>query len=92
MLDTGTFDSKAGLGVSAIVDQHHLHIGSRRYVKQQGADVSPFTDSARQLAADAKTPFYYLVDNELTVLVAVSNPIRDALRTLSIRCWLQACK
>lgn len=76
LIDAKQFVASPGLGVSAMVDGHQLHIGSMRFLREAGVDVDVFQDAANQLAVRAKTPIFAAIDGTPAAMLAVADPIR----------------
>ncbi|AUZ04894.1 copper-transporting P-type ATPase [Vitreoscilla sp. C1] len=72
------FESHTGLGIAALTDAHHIHIGADRYMQQLGLDVSVWQVQAKALAAAGKSPLYVAIDGVLAAILAVSDPIKPS--------------
>ncbi len=70
----------AGNGVRAVYDGQVLVGGHRTFV-QEYADVSAAEDSAAALAADGKTPLYFVLDGSLIGLIAVADRLKEDSQT-----------
>ncbi|WP_232787750.1 heavy metal translocating P-type ATPase [Paraglaciecola sp. MB-3u-78] len=71
------FASLSGMGVEATLQNKKLLFGNEKLMKQQGIAIDKFVDKAQQLAAEAKTPMYFAVDEELAAVIAVADPIKS---------------
>ncbi|MGE4368295.1 MAG: heavy metal translocating P-type ATPase [Burkholderiaceae bacterium] len=71
------FESVTGMGVHARADGHDIHVGADRYMQQLGLPVHHFEDDAARLAREGKTPLYAAIDNTLSAMIAVSDPIKE---------------
>ena len=71
------FKAIAGHGVQAEVDSKTLLFGNEKLMHSNNIDLGDFVEKAQQLAAEAKTPIYLSVDNQLAAIIAVADPIKD---------------
>lgn len=71
------FDAITGKGVTGYLNGEHLLFGNEALMHQFGIDVSVAVEQAGTLANDAKTPMYFAVDQKLSALIAVSDPIKS---------------
>ena len=74
------FAAVPGYGAEAKVNGRQIHVGADRYMARLGLDVGPFSDVARRLADEGKTPLYAAVDSRLAAALAVSDPIKPGAR------------
>lgn len=87
------FQTKPGLGVSALVDSKPVLLGNSDWLTQQGILIGERERSQAQLlAADGKTIVYVALDSILVGLIAVTDTLRpdakatvDRLRQLGLR-------
>lgn len=77
LLQVSQFNAIAGHGVEARVDSARLLFGNEKLMKKQGIDLGDFVNQAQQLAAEAKTPMYFAVDEKLAAIIAVADPVKD---------------
>ncbi|NQZ05176.1 heavy metal translocating P-type ATPase [Idiomarina sp.] len=71
------FNAIAGHGVEAEVDGKSLLFGNEKLLRERQVELGNFVEKAQGLAAEAKTPMYFAVDNELAAIIAVADPIKD---------------
>jgi Cu+-exporting ATPase len=71
------FNAIAGHGVEAKVDGKSLLFGNEKLLRERQIELGNFIEKAQELAAEAKTPMYFAVDNELAAIIAVADPIKD---------------
>ncbi len=71
------FNAIAGHGVEATVEEQTLLFGNEKLMRERQIDLGEFVDKAQQLAAEAKTPMYFAVDNKLAAVIAVADPIKN---------------
>ena len=86
------FESVTGMGVHAVVDGAHVHVGADRWMRELGLDVAAFAASAERLGSEGKSPLYVAIDGRLAAVVAVADPIKtttpaaiDALHRLGLK-------
>jgi len=70
------FQAKTGSGVWGVAGGRRVHIGADRYMRKLGIDAQRFSDDARRLADEGKTPLYAAVDGRLAAMLAVADPIK----------------
>lgn len=90
--DVDEFNSITGMGVRALVKGQRIEIGADRFMAQLGLSVAEFTERARQLGQQAKSPLYVAIDGQLAAILAVADPIKpttqpaiDALHQLGLK-------
>ncbi len=71
------FNAIAGHGVEADSDGKHLLFGNEKLMRERRIEIGSLVERVQQLAAEAKTPMYFAVDNALSAIIAVSDPIKD---------------
>ena len=71
------FNAIAGHGVEAKVDGKSLLFGNEKLLRERQIELGNFIEKAQELAAEAKTPMYFAVNNELAAIIAVADPIKD---------------
>jgi Cu+-exporting ATPase len=71
------FNAIAGHGVEGDVDGKHLFFGNEKLMRERQIECGPFVEKAQQLAAEAKTPMYFAVNNQLAAIIAVADPIKE---------------
>lgn len=71
------FGAIAGHGVEAQLGDQHLLLGNEKLMVDRGISVVSVRDRAQKLAADAKTPMYFAVNNKLAAIIAVADPIKE---------------
>ena len=71
------FNAIAGHGVEAEVDGKSLLFGNEKLLRERQIELGNFIEKAQELAAEAKTPMYFAVNNELAAIIAVADPIKD---------------
>ncbi|WP_339900464.1 heavy metal translocating P-type ATPase [uncultured Gilvimarinus sp.] len=79
-LDAGkasNFNAIAGHGVQADVQGKTLLFGNEKLMQKHGVELGGFVAKAQALAAEAKTPMYFSVDNKLAAIIAVADPVKD---------------
>ena len=79
-IETGkvsNFSAIAGLGVQAEVEGKTLLLGNEKLMHERGINLDNFVNKAQTLAADAKTPMYFAIDNHFAGIIAVADPIKE---------------
>lgn len=71
------FNAIAGQGVEAEVNGKELLFGNEKLMQERNIKLGKFVNKAQELAADAKTPMYFVVDNQLAAIIAVADPIKE---------------
>jgi len=71
------FNAIAGHGVQADVDGKTLLFGNEKLMHAHGIELGDFIGKAQALAADAKTPMYFAIDNAFAAIIAVADPIKE---------------
>lgn len=71
------FNAIAGHGVQADVDGKTLLFGNEKLMHAHGIELGDSIGKAQALAADAKTPMYFAIDNTLAAIIAVADPIKE---------------
>ena len=71
------FKAIAGHGVQAEVDGKTLLFGNEKLMHEQGIELGDFVAKAQALAAEAKTPMFFAIDNKFAVIIAVADPIKE---------------
>ncbi|WP_022957168.1 heavy metal translocating P-type ATPase [Spongiibacter tropicus] len=71
------FSAIAGHGVQADVDGKTLLFGNEKLMRERNIDLGEFVEKAQNLAIEAKTPMYFAVNNRLSAIIAVADPIKD---------------
>lgn len=86
------FQIESGLGVSARQGDQYQLLGNRRYMEANGVAVDSLASAADEMAAQAKTPVFVAVDQQLLGLIAIEDPVRidsvaaiEELKSLGIK-------
>ncbi len=75
--DISDFQAIAGHGVEATFNNQKLLFGNQKLMLKKGVVLGAFFAKAQELAKEAKTPMYLAIDNKLSAIIAVSDPIKD---------------
>ncbi len=70
------FTATPGGGVEAQVEGRTLLAGNRRMMEGRGVDVSALDGEAQALAAQGKTPLYFVADGTLLGMLAVADTVK----------------
>jgi len=76
-LQVTNFNALAGHGVEGEADGVKLLLGNEKLMRDRGIACGALLERAQLLAADAKTPMYFAVDNAISALIAVADPIKE---------------
>jgi Cu+-exporting ATPase len=76
-LKVTNFNAIAGHGVEGDAGGKHLLFGNEKLMRDRHIDCGSFVARAQQFAAEAKTPMFFAVDNELSAIIAVADPIKE---------------
>ena len=86
------FESVAGLGVSAIVSNQQIRVGSARYLQQAGIDLQALSVEAARITVEGQAPLYAAVDGREVAVFSVADPLKEStpavisdLKTLGLR-------
>lgn len=84
LLAAHEFYTEPGLGVSAIVDNQQVVLGTSAWLQQHGIEMTAFCQTQAQvLAAIGKTVIYIGINGQLAGLIAVQDTLRpDAKQTV----------
>ena len=73
-----SFSAIAGHGVAGEVGTHKLLFGNEKLMRDKNIAVEDSAiQTAQQMAAEAKTPMYFAIDEQLAAVIAVSDPIKE---------------
>ena len=75
-----SFEAVPGFGLSAVVSGRKVEVGADRYMARLGYGLEFFADQAEQLADEGKTPLYAAIDERVTAMLAVADPLKDGSR------------
>ncbi|MGZ4994974.1 MAG: heavy metal translocating P-type ATPase [Methylobacter sp.] len=70
------FAAVAGHGVMATINEQSVLFGNKALMEQQGVSCARFNDRLEELSALGQTPMLLAVDNDITGIIAVSDPIK----------------
>lgn len=73
------FTSHTGQGVSGTVGRLRVTIGNESLMRERSG-LAGLVSTARELAAEGKTPMFVAVDDDLAGVIAVADPIKDTSR------------
>ncbi len=80
LTEASEFDSPVGRGVLGIVEGQRVAIGSRRFIAEQGADITPLDPQADALRRTGATVVYVAFDGRLAGLIGIADPIKAGAR------------
>lgn len=70
-------DAVPGFGITGVVAGREVAAGADRLMAKLGLSVELFSDTARRLAAEGKTPLYVAIDGVLAGAIAVADPLKE---------------
>jgi len=70
------FVAVAGHGVMATINERRVLFGNKALMDEQGVSFTRFNERLEQLSALGQTPMLLAVDNNITGIIAVSDPIK----------------
>jgi len=80
LTEASEFDSPVGRGVLGIVEGQRVAIGSRRFIAEQNADITPLDPQADALRRTGATVVYVAFDGKLAGLIGIADPIKAGAR------------
>ena len=85
-------DSPVGKGVTGLVDNKRMLIGSRHYLEGENIDVSGWSERADTLRAEGAAAVFVAIEGKIAGVIGIADPVRqttpaalDALRREGIR-------
>ncbi|MEX2270967.1 MAG: heavy metal translocating P-type ATPase [Vicinamibacterales bacterium] len=86
VVDADRFDSMTGRGVSAVVRNRTVFVGTSSFLTEKGVDTSVLSQQAEALRQQAQTVIFVAIDGEAAGLLGVADRIKpstaEALRLL----------
>ncbi len=76
-IDVSDFEAIHGMGITGSADGRRVEMGADRFMQMLGYDLEGSRARQETLALEAKTPLYVAVDGHLSMLIGVSDPIKD---------------
>jgi Cu+-exporting ATPase len=70
------FEALNGKGVSGEVDGQTLRLGNRKWLENEGIDLSGLEDTARAITDEAGTPLFLALDNQALGVIGVADAIK----------------
>jgi P-type Cu+ transporter len=77
ILDTTTFDSIPGHGVTATIDGRKVLLGTRKLMADNNVDVSGISDALEELERQGKTAMLVSADGSAIGIVAVADTLKE---------------
>lgn len=75
--DPQSFEAIPGRGVMAVVDNHVIHMGTRKLMLEKGIGTESMESTLSQLEDDGKTAMLMAVDNVLEAVIAVADTLKE---------------
>ncbi len=73
-----SFQSHSGLGITAIINDDTIVLGNEKLMIQYSVNLSIVTDKFEQLSSLGKTVLFCAVNNKLTGMLAIEDPIKSS--------------
>ena len=84
--NTKNFVAIAGQGVQAQIDDHQIHIGTRRWLQELNIDTTALQPYQHQWESQGKTVIWLAVDHHLEAVMGIADALKpssaDAVKTL----------
>jgi Cu+-exporting ATPase len=77
LFSPGEFHSRPGHGVRATVAGHRVHVGSIRWLEEEGIDASTLLSDAKEFSESGNTVIFVGVDGKGSGVVAVADEIKE---------------
>ena len=74
------FQALVGRGITAVIDDEPIWVGSRRLMAERGIDLGALNAKASQLESQGNTVMWVASEDALTGYIAVGDPIRESAR------------
>lgn len=81
LVEATEFDAKPGFGVTARVAEKRIDVGADRYMRNLGLNLESFSEAAKRLGDEGKTPLYAAIDGRVAAIIAVADPIKESTPT-----------
>ena len=76
------FGSVTGYGVLGTVDGARVMVGADRLMIRRKIELGALEQAAKELASAGKTPLFAAIDGQIAAVVAVSDPVKPASRSV----------
>jgi len=73
----GEFHARPGHGIRATVAGRRIHVGSERWLEEEGIDASLLLTAAKELSESGSTVIFVAVDGKAAGVVAVADEIKE---------------
>lgn len=80
LIDSDSFSTTLGRGISGIVEGKEVYIGSLQYMKLLNIEITKYEDDFNKLISEGKTVIFVAVDCELVSMISIFDKIRDNAR------------
>ncbi|QHZ49811.1 heavy metal translocating P-type ATPase [Paenibacillus larvae] len=77
LIEPETFEAVPGDGILATVNGHKVAVGTRRLMKQLGADIQQAEDTLRKLEEAGKTAMLGAVDGTFAGIIAAADTVKE---------------
>jgi Cu+-exporting ATPase len=76
LAEPAAFESPIGKGVTGVVEDRKVVLGSAAFLAEQGVDVAALSAQAEALRADGATAIFAGIDGRAAGVVAIADPVR----------------
>ncbi|MEG0962186.1 MAG: heavy metal translocating P-type ATPase [Lachnospiraceae bacterium] len=71
------FEAVSGMGIRSIYAKSRVQIGNRRFMEEEGVDVSTLDLEAMKNASKGETPMYVVLDGAVIGMIGVADTVKD---------------
>jgi Cu+-exporting ATPase len=71
------FEAIPGFGISAVVNERKVFVGTRKLMKQQQIDISVLEQSMSKLETEGKTAMLVAIEQRFAGIIAVADTVKD---------------
>ncbi|MBG9567120.1 heavy metal translocating P-type ATPase [Brevibacillus agri] len=75
---TDAFEAIPGFGLSAVVNNHRLLVGTRKLLQRENVPFESATDRMEELENEGKTAMLVAIDGELAGIIAVADTVKES--------------
>ncbi len=72
-----SFHAARGRGVSALVDEQHVLVGSRRWMEESNVEVASLEDTLQAFESEGKTAMLVALEGQLLGAIAVADTLKE---------------
>jgi P-type Cu+ transporter len=75
-----SFEAESGRGIHAVVDGKAVIVGSPRYAREQGADLSALENDVLRLQEQGRTAVVVAIDGDAAGVIGIADTVKDGSR------------